>query len=528
ARAEAIVRRMLSLRPADGRLHIALAEVLAAQGKLGPAIIQAQEAAPGVPVQAARLLARLYAAAGQYDAAMASALQAWLRSRELADCELAAEASAEAGHWTTVRELLAAAPRLTPALRRVAARLALHDGMPLAALKATEGLKASRERFLALLALGRYSEAVVEGFSAPPGEIDETDLATAVVKAAGDENTRRVALAALRSRAAAGRLGPALAEALVTVVAQESGTGGIERVSALSREFPADIELIRAAARYVSEASGPGAAASLAEAAAEVADKAEPVKCSRILAIAAMWWMRAADVPRAVDCLVRAAALRREPALVALLTSAKHTGTFSADAKRAIETLARVWAAPDESLALTEAQAALEVVCALGDRGDAEAWVAAHAKQQGGEITAAHYLLMRSEAEAAIARLAKAEPSPAVSLLRARAMLSAGRPAEALAELRVLIAAGCPEAQELAGDAAAATGDAQEAAWYYARAVALTAGSSAEAKLKQAVRSLSPHDRRLLADLALASLPPEAQSTARAALLNCLGDSETQ
>ncbi len=517
--AEVALRRMLAMRPSDSELQMALAELLASAGKFRRALLQAREAARQKPAEAARLAARIYSQAGHVEAALAAAKAAWQRSRAAADCELVAELLRRMGRWGELRRLLADAPKLTGRLALAAAQLALREGRPDAALKAlkrTHQPEVAWLRCQALLALRRPTEAVRAAFAAK-GRLTDVQLAAVIARAASDAAARRFAVAALKHRLAESGLSPPLAQALLAVLERELGQAkAIAAARELLAKHPASVALVAEAARRLAHIDAPRAAFGLVRQATEAARKSG-TPSAELLALAARWALAAGEPTDAARFLAEAAAARGYPRIVAALTEAAHGPDFSPALVRAMRDLAEFWsAAPTHRPKLVcEGQVLMALMKACATEVDVEAWVAARRSEESdGAIVAAEHALSRGEPLAAVAALADAPDTPAAALVRARALLAAGRPAEAAAALKPLLGLADPAVHELAGDAAADCGDLELAAWCYAKALALGGAARVREKLSRACSSMSSQDAAMLKALAAAATLPARPAAA--------------
>jgi tetratricopeptide (TPR) repeat protein len=125
----------------------------------------------------------------------------------------------------------------------------------------------------------------------------------------------------------------------------------------------------------------------------------------------------------------------------------------------------------------------------------------------------------------AAATLSQAPPTPLAWRLQVRALLAAGRPAEALAPLgKLLDCCPDPEACALAGEVYEALGAGAEAAWWYARALAAQPEDQVLARALRRVADKWPvWQGAELARQAAAWLPDaQARSRAHAAVCQAL------
>ncbi len=171
----------------------------------------------------------------------------------------------------------------------------------------------------------------------------------------------------------------------------------------------------------------------------------------------------------AVSYLSRAAALRGQPAVISRLAVLAHTGSLRVATEEAMLGLAEAW-----ERGRGETAALFRFMQAVSDEADLTAWVA---RYQGPEdekaLLEAEQALALGDAELALARLQTARPGPTAWRDRTEALLRLGRPIEAGPAVGNLLRyAPGPEAFALSGAVAAQLGDWEEAAWWYARAVA--------------------------------------------------------
>jgi tetratricopeptide (TPR) repeat protein len=303
---------------------------------------------------------------------------------------LAAPLLRQQGRWAELRWLLAAAPRLSPALQVEAGWLALHDNEPAAALRAVGGqVPGAGVRAWAKHRLGDLPGALEEAAAAADGPA-ASPLGLAGLFQAAEEvpAARPVALAKLTALATAGQLGPRLLKVLEHLLEKEYGAAGAARqLAKLASGARASWPLVaRAAQALVRQGQLPEALNLLEQARQRrPAEKTWGLAC---LAWSGRLCLEAGQARRAADYLAEAAALVGEPKLVAYLSALAHGGELSAPVQSTLVELAEAWAEGKGGAQSSCGLAMLHFLSAVAPREEVEAWVRSHGKAADGAVVA--------------------------------------------------------------------------------------------------------------------------------------------
>jgi tetratricopeptide (TPR) repeat protein len=483
--AERYLRRIVAAKPGDVELHLALTELLAEYGETWQALLQAEEARGVAGADALRIMGGLYERGGQTEAAVEAYVGAWRRAHKLGDAEDAARLMRRLGLWDRMAKLVAETPKLTPRLRVAVAWLAVNEKQPERALRvvvAVPGPESAEVRAAAQAAKGDLAaavDAVAEAWDSCP---DRDGLCSVLRQAAGDARARDKALNLLPRVTAdpsPSKAEWAAVDALLT--AEYGGARRLKALAALAAAPGASMATIRRAAEELVAAGGPAGAISLADRTAQ-AETDRDVK-AQLLALAGRLSLGAEKIAQAADYLLRAAALRNEPIVLGRLAVVKKGGQASTELRAALDGLAAAWAddAPDSA-------ALLAFLATMGDEGQLQAWVKSDRGSPADRaLREGQAALMIGKPDLAVAQLSKAPPGPVTRRTQIVALIKAGRPSEAEAAAEALLRHGpTPGDLALVGDVAMAMQEMDNAAWWYARAVAQGAGPAAAAKLELA------------------------------------------
>jgi tetratricopeptide (TPR) repeat protein len=530
---ESYLRRLLAQAPQAPNLHLILAELLAARGEIVLALGQARQAIPMAPAEAWRTLGALYERAGLKRAGARAYLTAWEQSRQTQDAEAAALLLRQLGDWPRLSSLLQSVSKPTDALKVEAGWLALAQDAPERALKTVSGVvgpDGAHVRAIAKQRLG-YPSAVDDAVEAlRNSDANHEQLLQVFAEATkADANTRRAAIDKLLSLLEKGLVEEKAVEILDGLIEAEYGSQGkVERWVELARTSQAAIGVVRKAAELLADAGRVELALGIVEGQlAESADKPPRQLC--LLGLAARLCLHTGLTTKALDYLSRGAALRQQPLIVARLAVLAHTEPIRSATYKALQELATVWEAGGSDVA-----ALFRFMLAAADEADVDAWVASYeGSKEEKALLASARAMARGEPHVALVRLEPASEGRERWQLEAEALLRLGRPAEAEAPVSKLLRhAPGPDAFELSGATAAQLGDWEEAAWWYARAVAaqpdnlaLTAALARAAERAQ----LDRNGRRDLACRAAAYAPSaQARSRVLQSLLVSLAVSEAQ
>lgn len=530
--AECYARRLLAMMPNKPDLHLNVAELLARRGDLGEAAGQAHEAARQAPGQAARVLGTIYLRGGQWEAAADAYLRAWEHTRSVEDAQSAARLLRELGQYERLNWLLQNAGKHTEALRLEAAWLALRQRTPDRALEFAKGIKspeAAEVRAEAAYRLG-LADAVTDAVEALRGQQTDTDRILCILRGAeaADSETRQAALERLLTLVKEGVTGQNVMEALdVLFEIQYGNRGKLEQWIRAAQDPKTSPALVQEAARRVSDSGQPEAARALIDARLKTAAGPSAVQI-RLLGLAAYLSLQAESYDVAAEYLMRAAALRGQPAVISCLTVLRHGGSWRTAVVDAMRGLAQVWETGGN-----EAEALLNFMACAADEANVEAWAASYeGSPEDRAVLDAERALSKGQPDVALIKLQRARPSPPIWQREAEALLRLGRQAEAeKPAAKLLRYRPGVEAFSISGATAAQGNDWQAAAWWYARAFAAGGDDvTTTAALARAAEmsGMNTAARRALAEGATAyAVTASARSRALRSLLVALGVSES-